>query len=105
MKLVDKDYIYKCMREIAECDECGDLCVTENAFCDMGRLRKMILEAPEIDPVKHAHWINLGVVEYYMWLERHELECSNCGLTVRSLENDYMKYCPGCGARMDEDER
>ena len=56
----------------------------------------MIDEAPTVEavPVVHGHWrkddrIYLGT-------------CSECGDTWGSV--DQMRYCPSCGAKMDEVE-
>lgn len=50
-----------------------------------------IMDEPEADvqPTIHAHWI------HWAWYE----ECSNCG----QEEKWTRKYCPGCGAKMDEE--
>lgn len=53
---------------------------------------------PTIDavPVRHGKWIDRnGAIVASFW-ERYE--CSECG--VMSGNN---KYCPNCGARMDEE--
>ena len=58
--------------------------------------------APTIEAklVVHAHWIE-------KWTEEsgHELICSNCGeyaLMNGEFYSDFSKYCPYCGATMDE---
>lgn len=55
-------------------------------------------EMPTVDatPVRHGKWIDRnGAIVAPFW-ERYE--CSECG--VMSGNN---KYCPNCGARMDEE--
>lgn len=62
----------------------------------------LLQEAPTVDLVEHGHWVE--DCRYY------DLKCSKCG--ERSLcyfdeeELDYYlcrsKYCPNCGAKMDE---
>ena len=51
----------------------------------------------DVQEVKHGKWIDKG--RGYGWYK----ECSNC-----SYRNDYpmedFKYCPNCGAKMDEME-
>ena len=64
-----------------------------------GLLAVMSLSITDVESVKHGHWYkeNLGIA--MMW------RCSNC----RSMygfytENPAYKYCPDCGAKMDEQE-
>ena len=59
-------------------------------------LCKAINNATVIDaePVRHGHWIDRG----YMKVGYH---CSLCGGYVIAGKE---KYCPNCGAKMDEDE-
>ena len=57
-----------------------------------------IINAPTVDaePIKHGHWVE----EIGMFL------CSECG-DAWGTEMEEMvrsfKYCPNCGAKMDED--
>lgn len=56
-----------------------------------------ILKAEE---VKHGHWINKGF---------EPTRCSVCGITVDAINGipwaiKSFKYCPNCGAKMDEVE-
>ena len=61
----------------------------------------MIADAPtvEAEPVKHGRWI---------WNDAGYYECSNCEYidsnNIIDILNDEYKYCPNCGARMDEVE-
>lgn len=60
----------------------------------------------EAEPVRHGKWIygqevcweHMGItpvsVQYRYW------ECSMCG--YRTKNEPIWKYCPNCGARMDE---
>lgn len=62
-----------------------------------------IENAPTIDaePVVHGHWINGHDTEHLM----STCKCSTCG---RGIVQDflgrwkYTRYCPNCGAKMDE---
>lgn len=48
-------------------------------------------ETEDVAPIAHAHWIDT----LYGWA------CSNC-----EKEQEYtlfLKYCPSCGAKMDEE--
>ena len=51
--------------------------------------------AETVDPVKHSHWIvkrnnNGSIINFW---------CSSCGPDVNYVMD---KYCPHCGAKMDE---
>ena len=56
----------------------------------------------DVAPIVHAHWIKVQWVkdETYQeggwWISR----CSNCIIPY----NEQKRYCPNCGARMDEKE-
>ena len=72
----------------------------------------LVVHAPEIDnaptedvqPVVHAKWEKpIKPYPYYSW------KCSECGCeeyrqTDRNGQYLEMKYCPNCGAKMDEKE-
>ena len=51
---------------------------------------------PTIDPVKHGRWISIG--EGYHW----HYECSECHWKDGYPLDDRHRYCPNCGAQMDE---
>lgn len=55
----------------------------------------------EAKPVVHAHWIE-QIID-----GGQELMCSNCGeyaLMNDEFYSEFSKYCPYCGAQMDEKE-
>lgn len=61
----------------------------------------------DVEPVRHAHWyfdpdksIGCGITVGGMF-------CSNCGGDCPTGSHPYrdFKYCPHCGAKMDEEER
>lgn len=63
-------------------------------------------ELVDVEPVVHAHWyfdpdksIGCGITVSGMF-------CSNCGGDCPTGSHPYrdFKYCPHCGARMDEDK-
>ena len=64
-----------------------------------------IEDAPTLDvqPVVHAHWVACED-EYEYVLD--EYKCSACGgiqfFAIEPQENGW-KYCPNCGAKMDEE--
>lgn len=60
----------------------------------------------DVEPVTHAHWyfdpdksIGCGITVSGMF-------CSNCGGDCPTGSHPYrdFKYCPHCGAKMDEEE-
>lgn len=54
---------------------------------------EMVVKAPTVDPVVHAHWIEDGECQI----------CSNCGEEHNWI--DYRAaYCENCGAKMDGEE-
>lgn len=55
----------------------------------------------ETKPVVHAHWLE-QIID-----GGQELMCSNCGeyaLMNDEFYSEFSKYCPYCGAQMDEKE-
>ena len=60
--------------------------------------RIVAMPAADVAPVVHAHWEDKG------WAG---MICSNCGENAIEGHYDYQvlsKYCPYCGAKMDESE-
>ena len=51
-----------------------------------------LIQREDVAPVIHAHWIH--------WSRSDE--CSNCGYDTGKYESP-SKYCPACGAKMDEE--
>lgn len=58
--------------------------------------------AEDVAPVIHAHWIIHKQEEIWMGILVTTFECSNCHKTVRDI--GFGRYCPNCGAKMDEKE-
>lgn len=56
----------------------------------------LVDRAPTIEPLKHGHWIETH--PEWKWEYRHH-KCSVCGMCKKSE----TKYCPECGAKMDEE--
>lgn len=57
----------------------------------------------DTEPVVHAHWIDKCVRDWH---------CSNCGGTIQKVRivdgycnEDLPKFCPDCGAKMDEEAK
>lgn len=65
-------------------------------LCNVGRMIRKIKNFPSADvaPVVHGHWKNVKRVLNSKWGE-----CSNC-----DRAHDITRYCPFCGAKMDERE-
>ena len=65
-------------------------------LCNVGRMIRKIKNFPSADvaPVVHGHWKNVKRVLNSKWGE-----CSNC-----DRAHDVTRYCPYCGAKMDESE-
>lgn len=64
----------------------------------------MVREYPteDVAPVVHAHWIDDG---YYADFHPHKVyRCSNCDWSKLDVELPEEKYCPNCGAKMDEEQ-
>lgn len=60
------------------------------------RLEEILKNTPTVDaePVKHGHWYVDGGCAY----------CSNCKNNFKKQIMNHAKYCPICGAKMDEVE-
>lgn len=63
------------------------------------KIMNIIDEAPTIDaePVRHGKWIGKPIGGY------STVRCSACG-DVFLENNGKWKYCPTCGAKMDEED-
>ncbi len=70
--------------------------------CDSAGAKIAILDMPAADvaPVVHARWIGGYENNSGRWTYRKP-RCSECG----EENNGTRKYCPNCGAKMDEDEK
>lgn len=54
----------------------------------------------EAEPVRHGHWDYIE--EYFADRWWNTYQCSVCGHQEDFEEPYRMKYCPECGAKMDE---
>ena len=59
------------------------------------------LEHLDTPPVRHGKWIDDG--QYDNFFPHHEWRCSECGEYVLEIGEPWYKFCPNCGARMDEE--
>ena len=76
----------------------------ENEFSsDMGDAMEMLDHFPTVDavPVRHGKWIYGNDFHWYT------ASCSECGYQrrtdIKAANWNAWKYCPMCGARMDEE--
>ena len=62
-------------------------------------VRAVVNTCPTVDPVKHGRWIHGSSSENI------RVTCSECGYKVNYFWDSWQdaKYCPNCGARMDQD--
>lgn len=89
MKLIDPKKIRFAMAPIAP------FLVGNSVHYEWIAFRDEVNQIPiiEAEPVKHAHWNDDGYGFY---------SCSNCGYEWFEREC-CTKYCPECGAKMDEE--
>ena len=96
MRLIDADALMDAIEDGA----------TFSTFEDELLADDFIKKAPTVEavPVKHGHWISKQD-EY----DENYVICSVCGdeyteddLHLNSWVKQYFKYCPTCGAKMDE---
>lgn len=95
------DAIRKAVRESTECVMSDEYTEADSARVGeaIARVIYALQTMPPADvaPVRHGRWIN------ERWTEDPVLigvTCSNCMI----VEDRFYKYCPNCGAKMDEGE-
>ena len=83
--------------QVVRCKDCkfwGSCLSPDNGYCNDGEY-----EEGDAVPVVHGHWkfgcggSYNGILQVDLW------DCSNCGESCGYK----TKYCPYCGAKMDED--
>lgn len=72
-------------------------------------VHKLAQALAEAEPVKHGRWINERVHNLHNGEQRNARECSECGAIyfiydMANAIDEVPRYCPNCGARMDEVE-
>ena len=72
--------------------------------CKADYLREIIESVPAADvaPVRHGRWVDKIVDENEViqpWMKRYY--CSEC---LEGGSQSWFKFCPNCGAKMDEEE-
>ena len=96
MKLINPDEIRFVLAPIAPLLSGEQVHYESVAFQQViGMIRRI-----EAEPVKHAHWVACESDEY-----EDEYKCSACGIQFIAIEpqEEGWKYCPCCGAKMDEE--
>lgn len=89
MRLIDADALEETFRKTYKVDGKGVICA-------------VIDEAPtvEAEPVRHGRWedcTNHESVDF-------EDKCSVCGYTIFADFSHRLRYCPNCGAKMEEEK-
>ena len=95
MRLIDADAL---KNKILECSK---NCFTYGAYGDYYTGREyayldaadLIDEAPTVEERKHGHWLTKKA-----W----HVECSECHHVLEFI-CDVKKYCPNCGAKMEDE--
>lgn len=98
-KLVGKEGLFGQRGCPGNCQHCG---LWTNEGC------RVIIEAPTVDPVKHAQWIDIYGGKY----ANPRYACSSCGGKALwdNVQDELLSwhevqvfsdFCPHCGARMD----
>lgn len=94
---IDKAKVLKLVEKYSPINGCGEGHYSGVADC----IGEEIEDIPPADvaPVIHARWIDNGRGGY-----AHAYFCGNCGWIDGYPMEDRHKYCPNCGAIMDESE-
>jgi len=68
-----------------------------------GMIESEIENQPTVDaePIRHGKWIDEGQPDDFF--PHHAWRCSECGEQVLEIGEPWYKFCPACGARMDEE--
>lgn len=96
-RLIDADAVIKYIEEYWEMVKRGK--PSRGMTAVMQNIKTIVNSLPTVDAVQHGKWINANEGR---WNTCEVLKCSECGeLDNRMYKTD--KYCPNCGARMDEE--
>lgn len=73
--------------------------IINNGYID--DMLKDLYEIPAADvaEVRHGRW----VISFNFQTFTYDAICSNCGRCVPAKDMPIYKYCPHCGAKMDEE--
>ena len=89
MRLIDADALIPQME--SDANQMEDPIAIMFAYAAISDIK----HAPTVDakPVRHGHWVRKGLL----------FHCSACGYGAFNSDFVYgARYCPTCGARMDE---
>lgn len=102
MKKVGKDINWYVKREIAVyCDpDALEQTARKNAeLMEMLANINEVLESGELVEQRRGWWQPSG----WSLIGQKAFKCSECNFAVADVDDVYMNYCPGCGAKMDDE--
>lgn len=117
MRLIDADLLYKAMQDAEELarqrvlDTESTLPYPNNLnpsytrylaqMHERTKAKEMVADAPTVDavPVVHSEWIPKEKADTPYGLE---MVCAKCGFSVIVNDALYFKFCPVCGAKMED---
>lgn len=100
---IERDEILHRLIEIGGCDATDEWDKGYDGAIDAAISIVDCAPAADVQPVKHGRWIDTEPEYNY---ERHcsaHYQCSECGRRTGIKQTRTYKYCPTCGARMDDD--
>lgn len=108
MKLINADEVIRDLASLKYSKEYGKLGETYNLAIDdcireiksSSTTLSLYAESLSKTPVNHAHWI---INDQQDAKEEPDFVCSSCHCI--SPVRGYTRYCPNCGARMDEERK
>lgn len=99
MRLIDADKLFEdyAIKDAYK----GNPFVDYRVKFELWEIRRIIIDAPTIDPTKRGRW----KFDHMTGERAHYAYCSNCK-AIRFWESSekYFRYCPDCGAKMDLEE-
>lgn len=108
MRLIDADKLVDELEELADSyvdNNCSDFTRGTYNICrqqGVDAAIEVVKEQTPIDAVKHGHWIFTKDVVAYIKDIISYIKCSECGDDICWVNTKRPKYCPNCGARMDD---
>lgn len=93
--LISRQAAIKAIEDLQDCY--NGFSDTYDKACIIG----VIEEVPSIEPVRHGHWIDEGLVDGN---QNRYCRCSECGKGDTQAISQRVPYCWWCGAKMDEVE-
>ena len=94
MRLIDKDMLIEILGVMQ------GLCDTKAVLIQNSKIWQQVKDLPTVDavPVRHGKWLPENRTMDAYWV------CSCCGFPSEAHGAfKIYKYCPNCGARMDEE--